>query len=156
KPSNVLVEEVESSVRAKLTDFGIGQVTTEEALAGLTKLGFTQTLASSSFGAAGTQTYMAPEVLAGKPATMRSDIYSLGVLLYQMTVGKWDRPVTVDWARDVPDPLLREDLARCFAGDPEERLARADALAQLLRSYDERHAALAEREAALAAREKAA
>jgi WD40 repeat protein len=155
KPSNVLVEEIEGCVRAKLTDFGIGQVTTEEALAGLTKLGFTLTLAPSSSGAAGTQTYMAPEVLAGKPATTRSDIYAVGVLLYQMTVGEWDRPVTVDWTRDVADPLLREDLARCFAGNPEERFAGAGKLAKQLRSPDVRRMERQREEAEKMARERA-
>ncbi|MDA1275590.1 MAG: M60 family metallopeptidase [Verrucomicrobia bacterium] len=142
---------------AKLTDFGIGQVVSEEALAGVTRFGFTQTmLAPGSASQSGTHLYMAPELLAGKPASTRSDIYSLGVVLYQLLVGDLLRPVTTDWAEEVSDSLLKEDLQRCFAGNLEQRFAGAGQLAEALRSLRLRRAALAEQEAALVAREKAA
>jgi len=98
KPSNILIadrgvrtaesenhksEFLNHKLTAKLTDFGIGQLVSEEALAGLTKLGFTQTMSGAS-AQTGTQMYMAPEVIAGRPATIRSDIYSLGVVLCQL------------------------------------------------------------------------
>ena len=51
---------------------------------------------------------MAPELLAGRPASIRSDIYSLGVVLYQLIVGDFSRPVATDWWKDISDPLLRE------------------------------------------------
>jgi serine/threonine protein kinase/class 3 adenylate cyclase/formylglycine-generating enzyme required for sulfatase activity/dienelactone hydrolase len=143
-------------VRAKLTDFGIGQVVSEEYLKGVTRAGFTQTMMSdSSTSHTGTQLYMAPELLAGTPASTRSDIYSLGVVLFQLLVGDLRRPLTTDWAKDIPDPLLREDLARCFAGRPEERFASAGMLAKSLRSLDQRQSALAEQQAAAAARHEA-
>jgi serine/threonine-protein kinase len=71
------------SIRAKLTDFGIGQLVSQESLAGLTRAGFTRTLSSTASTPGGTQLYMAPELVAGKAASIRSDIYSLGVVLYQ-------------------------------------------------------------------------
>src|SRR5437762_7439467 len=75
-------------LQVKLTDFGIGQVVSEEALAGMTRMGFTQTMLSpGSSSHTGTQLYMAPELMAGQPASNRSDIYSLGVVLYQLVVG---------------------------------------------------------------------
>src|SRR5258708_1602629 len=87
----------QSKIRVKLTDFGIGQVVSQEHLAGVTRAGFTVTLlGSESSSQTGTQLYMAPELLAGKPATTRSDIYSLGVVLYQMLVGDFSRPLTMD------------------------------------------------------------
>ena len=128
----------------------------EEALAGLTKLGFTQTMMSPGSSAqSGTQMYMAPELVGGKPASTRSDIYSLGVVLYQLLVGDFTRPVTIDWARDVADPFLREDLSNCFAGNPADRFAGAGQLAKNLRSLGERHRLKAEKAAADAARERA-
>jgi WD40 repeat protein len=134
-------------VLAKLTDFGIGQVVSEEYLKGVTRAGFTQTmLGSSTSSQTGTQLYMAPELWAGKPASTRSDIYSLGVVLYQLLVGDFARPVATDWGKDVADPLLREDLQHCFAGKPEDRFAGVGQLATNLRSLEARRAVLAERE----------
>jgi len=142
---------------AKLTDFGIGQVVSEEILAQVTKAGFTQTLVGpSSSSQTGTFVYMAPELLAGKPASAQADIYSLGVVFYQLVTGDLARPVTTDWSEEVKDPLLREDLKRCFAGNPTARFARAGELATNLRSLPERRAAQAEREAQDSARRETA
>ncbi|MSU34255.1 MAG: hypothetical protein EXS36_03925 [Pedosphaera sp.] len=146
-----------SVLRAKLTDFGIGQVVSAEALKGVTKAAFTETLvASSSSSQTGSQMYMAPELLAGKPASTRSDIYSLGVVLYQLLAGDCSKPVTTDWAADIADGLLRDDLQHCFAGNPQDRFAGAGQLAKNLRALQDRQAAIAKQQAELAAREKAA
>lgn len=160
KPGNILVcssrEPMDGagepgSLTAKLTDFGIGQVISEEVLKGVTRNGFTQTMLSD-LGAthSGTQLYMAPELWEGKPASTRSDIYSLGVVLYQLLVGDFKRPVTADWTQDIPDPLLREDLHSCFARKPEERFAAVGLLAKSLRALPARRT-----EAERQAREKA-
>jgi class 3 adenylate cyclase/tRNA A-37 threonylcarbamoyl transferase component Bud32/tetratricopeptide (TPR) repeat protein len=157
KPSNILISSLKSEVenptlQVKLTDFGIGQVVSQEALSGLTQMGFTQTMLSPSSTQTGTHIYMAPELLAGEAATGRSDLYSLGVVLYQLLIGDLSRPLTTDWARKITEPLLREDLDKCFAGDPEERFTKAAELARNLRSLGQRRAELAEREAATARR----
>jgi WD40 repeat protein/class 3 adenylate cyclase/tRNA A-37 threonylcarbamoyl transferase component Bud32 len=167
KPGNILIAEcgmrsAESdartpSLRVKLTDFGIGQVVSDEYLKGITRAGFTQTLVGSGASShTGTQLYMAPELLAGKPASTRSDIYSLGVVLYQLLVGDFTRPVTTDWQRDVTDSLLRGDLTHCFAGNPQDRFAGAGQLAKHLRALPERRAALVQQQAELVKRERAA
>jgi serine/threonine protein kinase/WD40 repeat protein len=139
---------------AKLTDFGIGQVISDEVLKGVTHAGFTQTLESSSH--AGTQLYMAPELLGGKPASTRSDIFALGVVLYQLTVGDFQRLLTTDWGNDIHDPLLREDLHHCFAGKPEDRFAAPGLLAQSLRTLPERRTKLERQAAEKAKLERAA
>ncbi len=129
------------ALKVKLTDFGIGQVTSEEVLKDVTRAGFTQTMLGSTSTGTGTTMYLAPEIIAGNPATTRSDIYSLGVVLYQLLIGDFRKPLTADWARLVPDPLLREDLEKCFAGAPEERFTAAGLLAAQLRNYHQRQEA---------------
>jgi WD40 repeat protein/class 3 adenylate cyclase/tRNA A-37 threonylcarbamoyl transferase component Bud32 len=162
KPDNILIGNPKSEIRnlkleVKLTDFGIGQVVSEEYLSGITRAGFTQTMMSdSSSSHTGTQLYMAPELLAGKPASTRSDIYSLGVVLYQLLVGDFSRPVTTDWAEHMADPLLREDLKRCFAGKPQDRFAGAGQLAENLRALPARRVALERQEAEKVGLERAA
>jgi WD40 repeat protein/class 3 adenylate cyclase/tRNA A-37 threonylcarbamoyl transferase component Bud32 len=153
KPSNILVSQ--SDVHAYLTDFGIGQVVSEEVLGGLTHSGFTQTMMESS-SRSGTQLYMAPELFSGKPASIRSDIYALGVVLYQLVIGDFSRAVTTDWAKQITDPRLREDLEKCFAGDPQERFAGAGQLAEQLRSLEERRAASDRQQALFKERERVA
>lgn len=75
KPANILIARSGQQVTPKLTDFGIAKIMFEE---GNTATGSTL----------GTVTYMAPEQIHdSKQVTPRSDIYSVGVLLYQMFVG---------------------------------------------------------------------
>ena len=153
KPGNILISNFRSEIAdgvVKLTDFGIGQVVSEEYLAGVTRAGFTQTMLSPGSSQTGTQLYMAPELVSGKPASTRSDIYSLGVVLYQFLVGDFTRPVTMDWAESVSDPLLRDDLKRCFAGQPQDRFAGAVELARQLRRLPQRRAEVEQRQAELA------
>ncbi|MEA3212731.1 MAG: hypothetical protein QOE70_5788 [Chthoniobacter sp.] len=157
KPTNILVGgSGNAGIHVHLTDFGIGHVVSEEALAGVTRLGFTQTIIESASSQSGTQLYMAPELFAGKPASIRSDIYALGVVLFQLLTGDLTRPVTTDWTKQIIEPLLREDLEKCFAGNPQERFAGAGQLAGNLRALEQRRASFAEQEAALKARERAA
>ncbi|HMN08602.1 MAG TPA: serine/threonine-protein kinase, partial [Gemmatimonadaceae bacterium] len=74
KPQNVLVED--ESGAAKLADFGIAKVTTDTA--DVTATG----------AALGTPAYMSPEQIDGAPLDGRSDIYSLGVLAWEMVTGQ--------------------------------------------------------------------
>jgi eukaryotic-like serine/threonine-protein kinase len=144
------VKPAHSKVHAKLTDFGIGQVVSAEALAGMTRAGFTQTMMSpGSSSQTGTHLYMGPELLVGEPATTRSDIYSLGVVLYQLVAGGFKRPLTSEWVEDVADPLLREDIAGCVSGKPQQRCASASELARRLRALPQRRAEFDARQRAL-------
>ena len=142
KPSNVLVhEERDGRLQARLSDFGIGQLLDKESLeqAGVTVTGFTETAPLTELASrTGTRLYMAPELMAGKPASIQSDIYALGVLFYQVVVGDLNRPLAQGWEAQVKDELLREDIAACVAGDPGHRLSSAGLLARSLRSLAER------------------
>jgi non-specific serine/threonine protein kinase len=86
----------------------------------------------------GTPAYLAPEVLAGQPPTARSDIYSLGIVLYQVVVGDLRRALAPGWEQDVSDELLREDIALAAAGNPAQRLSDAGQLAHRLRHIHDR------------------
>lgn len=144
KPSNILIEEAaDGTPCVRLSDFGIGQLTTREALskAGLPR-GAHETRSFPLYAVpgkqAGTHLYMAPELFAGMKPTVQSDVYSLGVMLYQLLVGDLNRPFGQGWERDISDPLLREDIAACVEANPSRRLAGAEELARRLRGLDAR------------------
>ena len=159
KPSNILLAaealpKNPTDVRALLGDFGIGQMLNPDLAGGVTRAGLTLTVQGAAGSGSGTPIYMAPEVVAGKPADARSDLYSLGVVLFQLLTGDLTRPVTTDWQESLADPLLAADLRRCFAGDPKQRFAGAGELARQLRALPERRARRAAEEAAQHARER--
>lgn len=138
KPGNILVEATgDGRWRTRLADFGSGHLLQLDRLAqfGITRLGFTQTQAMSS---GGTPLYLAPEVIADGSATAPSDVYALGVMLYQLVVGDLRKPLAPGWERDIPDEVLRGDIASAVDGNPLRRLASARELAQRLRQLDAR------------------
>src|SRR5277367_1686102 len=140
KPGNVLITD---DGQVKVTDFGIARaMNTEESL--------TQTGAVM-----GTAAYFSPEQAEGKGVDSRSDIYSLGVVLYEMAVGRppftGDSPVAVasKHVRDMPvlpreanptvPPALEAVIMKAMAKNPDDRYASAEELrADLLRFADGR------------------
>ena len=141
KPANVLVAPMEAGHwQIWLTDFGSSRVLEPGRLAalGITQLGLTMTVNEPGDSTSGTPLYLAPELLTGAPPTVRSDVYALGVMLYQLLAGDFRKPLSAGWEADVEDPLLREDIALAAAGEPERRLKNATELADRLRSLDRR------------------
>ncbi|HEY0686639.1 MAG TPA: tetratricopeptide repeat protein [Steroidobacter sp.] len=139
KPGNILVEATgDGRWRTRLADFGSAHLLHLDRLTqfGITRLGFTQTQAAISSG--GTPLYLAPEVIADGSATAPSDVYALGVVLYQLVVGDLRKPLAPGWERDIPDEVLRGDIAAAVDGNPQRRLASARELAQRLRQLDAR------------------
>ncbi len=151
KPANVLIKEgANGEVQAVLADFGIGTITDPEPLAahGITAQGITEALRGNlTSSRSGTRRYQAPEVLEGQPATIRADIYSLGVMAYQLLVGDLERVLAPGWERLIDDLLLCADVAGMVDGDPNRRPADANVVAQQWQSIPQRRNAIAEREA---------
>ena len=129
KPENILFREDDSAV---LTDFGIAQVVSNNATISRTGTVF------------GTPHYMSPEQAAGKVLDGRSDIYSLGVVLYQMLTGdvpyKADTPIAIG-VKHLQEPVPRlppylkafQDVVdRSLAKKPENRYQNGAELATAL------------------------
>jgi serine/threonine protein kinase/DNA-binding winged helix-turn-helix (wHTH) protein len=141
KPGNILVSESsEHETQLKVADFGSAALLSPGRLGALriTNLGFTQGTNADNDSLTGTVIYIAPEVLSGQSPTQASDVYALGVLLYQMTTGDFRKPLAPGWEVDVGDPLIREDIADAACGDPARRIKTAAELAERLARLDER------------------
>jgi eukaryotic-like serine/threonine-protein kinase len=138
KPANVLVADDTGAIRVRLTDFGSGRLLDPDRLdaLGITQMGMTVTESAASDPGSGTPLYVAPEVFAGQAPTVQSDVFALGILLYQLLSGRITQPMSSGWEQNVADPLLQEDIRNATDGNPERRLASAGELATRLRRLD--------------------
>lgn len=139
KPENIMVDDQDN---IKLIDFGIASL---EGAKRLTFTGYTQAL--------GTPEYMAPEQVKGKRGDVRSDLYSLGIILYEMVVGKTpftgQSPLAVMNDRLInhpPPPMvaepsitpqLQEVIYRAIEREPQNRYPTARAFAWDLENLDQ-------------------
>ncbi len=150
KPSNILVTLHDGRPHPKLIDFGIAKALAEgrDQCSGMTQAG--QLI--------GTLEYMSPEQAAGGSARMdtRSDVYSLGVILYELVTGELPyevkgrttlealRAISADPPRRLkcrrgacgrPDGELETIILKALEKDPERRYSSAGALAEDLQRY---------------------
>src|ERR1700691_180820 len=112
KPSNILVTD---SGQVRLLDFGVARLLEAETT--------DQTALTSVYGRALTPDYASPELLRGDPIDERSDLYSLGVLLYELLTGT--RPYQLKSAALIV--LLDHALARIEVKKPSRQLEQASA-----------------------------
>lgn len=134
KPANIMID---GEGAAYLTDFGIAKVL--ESAEGLTATGAT----------IGTPAYMAPEQSLGQKVDHRADIYALGIILYELMVGRppyqADTPMAVALAH-IHNPLpipsavnpdvpfeIEEVILKALAKNPDDRYDSANAFAAALR-----------------------
>lgn len=135
KPTNILIDEIGNCL---LTDFGIAKI-----VEGTTK--FTQTGAIL-----GTPAYMSPEQIKGEKLDGRSDIYSLGVILYEMATGRppfiAETPPAI-FVKHLHDPLppprtlnpalpdlIERVILKSLTKEPGERYASAEEFVQAVRN----------------------
>lgn len=138
KPANVLIAPRAEGWQTRLADFGSSRLLEPGRLAelGITALGLTLTQATGDTSA--TPLYLAPELLAGQAPTVQSDVYALGLMLYQMLLGDLRRPLAPGWEADIADELLREDIAAATDGSPPRRLGSVGELCERLRGRESR------------------
>jgi len=136
KPSNILFVD-DSYQQVVLTDFGLASLR-DDAAGSLTVTG----------AMVGTPTYMSPEAVRGEVCDERSDLYSLGVVLYEMVTGKPPYTANTPYSmlmkqtnEPLPSPrsinpdlpaVVEELLLRLLAKEPDTRLQSAAQLAQAI------------------------
>lgn len=132
KPDNI---HILPGGKAKLTDFGIARLSEEPAL-------------TSNGQIFGTPSFMSPEQIAGGAIDARSDIFSLGIVLYEMLAGKrpfqGDSVVSITYAIMNAEPPsipgipvgLEQVLRRALAKSPLHRFGSAEEMRQAIKSAD--------------------
>jgi serine/threonine-protein kinase len=140
KPENIFLMKDGSRERVKLLDFGVARLTIDRPKELQTRSGLT----------VGTPTYMSPEQATASEIDCRSDLYAIGVLLYEMLAGAPpftgagygdvmlmhvnDPPTPISAHRSDVPPWLELVVMKCLEKEPEARFQTAMELATALRA----------------------
>ncbi|MEO8591704.1 MAG: protein kinase [Candidatus Solibacter sp.] len=127
KSNNIILTTADDgTIRAVITDFGLAR--SQEALQ----------RSMQSGGPGGTPEYMAPELWNGGRASIASDIYALGVILFELATGRrpgapvGDTKQWLGWKPPAVDRKWDRILQRCLDPDPARRFGDANAVAEAL------------------------
>lgn len=135
KPQNIILDKYG---KIKITDFGIAKI----------NIPYAETIAGEKV--MGTTYYMSPEQITGDKLDLRTDIYSMGILLYEMITGKnpyaSDTPLAVinghlyktpipimETRKDIPEYLVNL-ISKCIAKNKDDRFKSASEIIQVLKS----------------------
>jgi len=146
KPENVMVVKESGRLpRVKILDFGLAKQRHAVTPAAGEGAAETATVATSRGLIVGTVNYMSPEQLEGEPADARSDLYALGLVLYEMAtganpfLGKTPTSTIANILKQEPPPVLERNpvapaeldriVRKCLRKRPEERYQSARELA---------------------------
>jgi len=143
RPVTILVQERRDKTHhIRLTDFSASHVFDTEALERLGVEGeglnkpppaFYENMDRKTVS----RVYVAPELLAGEPPGPPSDIYAVGVLLFQMAVGDLARSLDPNWDREIDDDALLKAIESCVEISVDARWSSARTLAKDVRAIAE-------------------
>jgi non-specific serine/threonine protein kinase len=137
KPSNILIAPRADGTgwQCRLVDFGSGRLLERARLSqyDITAMGLSVEESTEVNALGVTLRYAAPELLQGHAPTVFTDLFSLGVVLYQIVVADFQRGLDGGWDRDIDNPFLRSDIAQATDRDPKRRQGSVDELVRALR-----------------------
>jgi formylglycine-generating enzyme required for sulfatase activity len=137
KPANILLQPGDDgAIRARVADFGIGGIAARQACEQTTRGVTRGVFLATALRGACTPLYASPQQQRGEAPDPRDDVYSLGVIWYQMLTGDLLAGALADWREEIEDKGVPNDvlhlLGTCLASKADKRPASAAVLADEL------------------------